>query len=203
MKKNQIKLIILDAYGVVLSRGYPDTCAAIAKKYHLPYQRVYEVLYIKYFNLAAERKISQREAWARAVAELNIPTDWHAVAKLHFSLIKPNRPVFKLIPKLRRKYQVIVLSKNTRSQLQETKKRVPQMWRVVDEVVNTWEYRLPKASAQTIRFLSRRYHCQPTEMLFIDDQSVNIEAAAQAGARTIFYQNFDQFQKELQRYATV
>jgi len=45
MKKNSIKLIIFDGYGVILSRGYPDTCRALAEKFKLPEKELLAIIY--------------------------------------------------------------------------------------------------------------------------------------------------------------
>lgn len=200
MKKNKIKLIIFDTYGAVLSRGYPDTIGVLAKKFNRNKQELYEVIYKKYFNLAAERKITQKQAWQRPVKELNLPISWQELWQLHLGLFKINQPVFQIAKKLRPEYTTLMLSKNTRSQFAACKKKFPQVWKGFDKVINTWELGLPKASKKTILEVAKRFKVKPTEMLFIDDQKNNLIEPKKMGVKTIFYQNFNQFKQELKKY---
>ncbi|OGY45924.1 MAG: hypothetical protein A3J65_04045 [Candidatus Buchananbacteria bacterium RIFCSPHIGHO2_02_FULL_45_11b] len=200
MFKNKIKLIALDGYGILLSRGYPQTVAVIAKKTGLPEKWLFDVIYKKYFNQAALKKITQKQAWESAVKELKLPMSWQALRALHLGLFKINQPAFRLAKELKKKYKVIMLSKNTRSQFADTKKKLPAVWREL-EAINTWEYNLPKASKETINFLCQRYRVKPQEILLADDQAVNLAAAKKMGVKTIFYKNFKQFKKELEKYA--
>jgi hypothetical protein len=65
MNDENIKLIIFDAYGVCLSKGYPDTAEYLARKYRIDKKRILQIMYVKYMNLAAMKSVTQKEAWAR------------------------------------------------------------------------------------------------------------------------------------------
>ncbi len=200
MKQDEIKLIALDGYGIVISRGYPDSMAVVAKITGLPQNLLFEVIYKKYFNQAALRKITQKQAWQLPVKELNLPLTWQELRKIHMDLFKINKPAYDLAQKLRKKYKTILLSKNTRSQLAGTKKKLPKLLTGFDDIINTWEYNLPKASKETINFLCRRYRVKPEEILFADDQEINLAEAKKMGVKTIYYKNFPQFKRELYKY---
>ncbi len=194
-----IKLILIDGYGVLLSRGYPDTEAVLAKRYGLPVARLHKVIYTKYFNQAAERKITQAEAWQKAVDELKLPMTWLALRDLHMKLLAVNPRTLALVKRLRRKCPVVMLSKNTRSQFQATQKKHTAVWRSVDAAINTWELNLPKASAKTIRLICRRYKVSPKEITYIDDQKNNLTEPKKLGVHTILYTNYPQLKRDLHR----
>ncbi len=198
--KSEIKIIILDGYGIILSRGYPDTVNYLHKRYKLDKTELQKVFYKKYFNLAAERKITQKQAWQIPVEELGIPMTWQEVRALHMSLFRINKPVMKLINQLRNKYKVIMLSKNTRSQFADTKKLFPKVWKSLDGVINTWELSLPKASKRTILEICRRFRVKPSEIVYADDQKVNLIEPKKMGVKTIFYKSFKQFDSDLRKY---
>ena len=144
--KDKIKLVVLDGYGIIFSRGYPDTIKALARKFSIPGKKLHEVIYKKYFNLAAERKITQKQAWQMPIKELNLPLSWQELRDLHMGLLKINKPTFELVKKIKKKYPTMMLSKSTRTQFTATKKKFPQVWRSLDAAINTWELGLPKAS---------------------------------------------------------
>lgn len=200
MKKDKIKLIIFDAYGPILSRGYPDTFDELHRRFKIPKQRLFDVIYKKYFNMAAERKITQKEAWQKPIKELNLPITWQELWQIHFGLITVNKPVLQIAKEVRKDYKTLMLSKNTRSQFMACKKKFPYVWKSFDKVINTWELGLPKASKVTILEVARRFKVKPTEMLFIDDQENNLVEAKKMGVKIIFYQNFKQFKKEFDQY---
>ncbi|MBU0597480.1 hypothetical protein KKF61_00610, partial [Patescibacteria group bacterium] len=76
MKKNKIKLIILDLYGVIVLGSYKETCIYMSKKYKLSFQLLWDTFYVKYFNQAALGKITDQQSFQYAIRELNIPIKW-------------------------------------------------------------------------------------------------------------------------------
>lgn len=197
----RMKLIIFDAYGVVLSGGYPPTSKWLAKKFNRDWQEIYAVIYKKYFNLAAEKKITQQEAWSKTIEELNLPITVTELKKVHYKLMGVNRRVLNKAAELKRSFHVLLLSKNTRGQFADINHKFPQLKSVFGKnIINTWEYDLPKASIETMNMVFFRFGVKPDEVVYIDDQDSNLEPARQMGVRTILYVNFDSFLKLLNGY---
>ena len=189
----EIKLVIFDAYGVVLTGGYPPTMKYLAKKFKRNWKELYAVIYTKYFNMAAERKITQAKAWEKAVKELKLPATWQEVRMIHYSLIGLNKPIISFIKKI--DTNILLLSKNTRSQFHDSNKKLG-FRKYFKNVLNTWELRLPKASEKTCRYIFKKFNIKPDEVIYIDDKEQNLEAAKKLGVHTILYKNFSQFKKE-------
>jgi len=195
--KNKIKLLVFDGYGVVMTRGYPDTEAVLARRFGLPVKKLHEVIYTKYFNMAAERKITQKQAWQFPVKELNLPITWQELAKIHLDLLNIRPQELRFVQSLKKKYQTLMLSKNTRSQFAYTRKKLPQAWKAFNHVINTWELGLPKASRQTISLVAKRFTVKPSEMLYVDDQASNLAKPRKMGVTTILYRNYHQFKRDV------
>jgi len=204
-----IKLIILDCYGLVLSSGYPDTAKALAKKYGSPRLRsgvaggkwrdFQKIMYKKYFNLAATRKISQKEAWQKTVEHFKLPLTWQELRDLHYRLFKIDNRVVKLNQELYQKgYKTLLLSKNTRSQFADTCGRFG-LKKKFKNVINTWELGLPKASAATLKEIMKRFTVKTSEVVYADDQQDNLADAKKMGIKTILVKNFRQFKNELNK----
>lgn len=192
-----IKLIIFDCYGLVLNEGYPNTAKALAKKYGGPWENYHKIMYQKYFNSAAERKISQKEAWQNTVDYFKLPISWRKLRNLHYQLFKINKRAVELSQRLNKKgYQTLLLSKNTRSQFADTCRRF-NLKKKFKNVINTWELGLPKASKKTLREITKRFKVTPKEIIYADDQDNNLKDARQMGIKTILVKNFNQFKKEL------
>jgi len=198
---SKIKLIVFDAYGVNLNGGYGDICAYFAKKFHRDPKELYDILYTKYFNLAAEKKISQQAAWELSIKELRLPITARFLKQKHYSLMRLNKKVLSLAKELKKYHHILLLSKNTRGQLADINRHFPELKLVYGKnIVNTWEYDLPKASPATVRMVLKRYNAKPEQTVFIDDQEQNLTAARALGVHTILYKTFTQFKKELNSF---
>ena len=103
------------------------------------------------------------------------------------------------VRRLQQKFRTIMLTKNTRSQLAEINAIYPEVGDLFKrgDVVNTWEYNLPKASRETVLFVSRRFGVKPAEMVYIDDQEANLSDAQRMGVRTVLYKTYNQFRRDL------
>ena len=102
---------------------------------------------------------------------------------------------------LKRSFQVLLLSKNTRGQLSDINHKFPQVKKALgDNIINTWEYDLPKASTETMEMVFSRFGVKPNEVVYIDDQDSNLEPARQMGVCTILYVDFSSFLKQLNKY---
>jgi len=196
----KIKLIIFDAYGVFLFGGYKQTAELLAKKFGMNDQNIYDVMYKKYFNQAALKKITQDEAWEKAIQELNLPISIAEIKKIHYSFIRLNQPIVNLAKKLSKEYQILLLSKNTGPQFKDAMDLIPEIKQVFREnIINTWDYNLPKASQETIEMVLNKYQVKPEATVYIDDQMENLVEAKKMGVYTIFYVDFDQVAGELNK----
>ncbi|MFT4303058.1 MAG: HAD hydrolase-like protein [Candidatus Woesearchaeota archaeon] len=188
-----IKLVIFDAYGVTLEGGYPKTCKEISKKFNLNYEYVYNIVYKKYFNQAAERKITQNQAWNKAIKELEINISVKEIKKVHYSYIRINKKTVNFAKKL--KINTLLLSKNTRSQFYETNK-ILGFQKYFKNIMNTWEYNLQKADKKTCLYIIKKFNIKPQEIIYTDDQKENLIEAKKLGINTILFKNFKQFKSE-------
>jgi len=102
MKKSKIKPIIFDFYGVIIKGGYCDVCQWLAQKYKMPFNKVYKIFYYKYFNLAAERKITESQFFIWAIKELGFKENWRVVRKKHLKNLILDKQVFELTKRLQR-----------------------------------------------------------------------------------------------------
>ena len=198
--KPKIKLVIFDCYGLILSSGYPDTSKALVKKYGGSYKKYQDIMYFKYFNQAAERKITQTEAWQKTVDDCNLPITWQQLRDLHYSFFKLNKKTIELNKELNKKgYKTLLLSKNTRSQFSFAVKKFG-FKKHFKNIINTYELGLPKASKATLNEVVKRLKVKPQEIVYADDQRNNLVDAKKMGIKTIFVKNFNQFKKDLYKY---
>lgn len=192
-----IKLIIFDCYGLVLNEGYPNTAKALARKFGGKWQDYQRIMYKKYFNLAAEGKITQKEAWQKTVGDFNLPISWRELRNLHYRLMKLDKRAIKLNQELNKKgYKTLLLSKNTRSQFADICRKFG-LRKKFKNVINTWELGLPKASKKILKEIIKRFKTKPKEVVYADDQKNNLIDARSIGIKTILVKDFSQLRKDL------
>jgi len=197
--KRHIKLIIVDYYGTMIRGSYRETCQWLAKKYHLPFNKVYDVVYHKYFSNAALGKMSERESFQGPIDELGLNETWRGFRTKHLSFQKLNRSVFDLMRKLQSEgYTVLILSKNTPPQFKEALGKMGTR-KYFKNIVNTYDLKLPKASKKTMLWACKKFKVKPQEIVYIDDQDFNLPEAKKLGVNTIYYRNFKDFKTQLDK----
>ena len=193
-----IKLIILDCYGVAMEGGYPQTMKAIGEYFNRDWNDLHDIFYYKYFNMAAEKKITQKEAWVYAIKEVGLDLDWHEVRDLHYSFFKLNKEILPFVKEIKKKVKVLLLSKNTRSQFADAEK-LTGFRKYYKNVINTWELGLPKANKKTYYYIMKKFRVKPEEIILIDDQENNLVEAKKLGIHTFFYQGLGKLKKEIKK----
>ncbi|MFA6524774.1 MAG: HAD hydrolase-like protein [Patescibacteria group bacterium] len=196
-----VKLIIFDCYGLILNAGYPNTSKELAKRYGGNWKTYQQKMYSEYFNLAAIRKISQKEAWQKTVEYFNLPITWQQLRDVHYKLMKIDNRVLVVNRDLnRRGYVTLLLTKNTRSQFVDAIVKKFRLRNEFKNIINTWELNLPKASKKTLRVVMKRFNVTPREIVYADDQESNLVDAKALGMKTVLVKSFSQFNKELNIY---
>ncbi|MEW6407663.1 MAG: HAD family hydrolase [Patescibacteria group bacterium] len=195
-----IQLIIFDFYGVIIKGSYKDTSRWLAKKYKKPFDKVYKILYHKYFNQAAEGKINERQFFIRTLKELGFEEKWQTVQAKHISYLILDKQALKFAKNLQDQgIKVVFLSKNTPAQVEIILKKY-KIRRHIKHFINTYDLGLPKADKRTIRHILKRFKVKPGEAVMIDDQDFNLVEPKKLGVKTILYKNFGQMRKELGKY---
>lgn len=68
---------------------------------------------------------------------------------------------------------------------------------LLDGIVVSGKEKVAKPDPRIFRILLERYHVNPSEAVFVDDNMPNIEAAKQLGLHTLLYQSSEQLRKAL------
>lgn len=197
MKKQKIKLIIFDAYGVILTGGYPPTMRIFAKMFHKNWRDLYAAFYTKYFNLAAEGKIKESDAWKKPIACFGFKMPWTKALKIHLDRMAVNKRNLGLAKRLSLKFKTLLLTKNTPIQFKEIVFRRFKLNNYFRFIINTYDLKLPKAGRKTYQYLMKKFKVQAKEIFYVDDQDSNLVEAKKMGIHTHLYKNYKFFRKEL------
>jgi hypothetical protein len=92
----------------------------LAQKYKMLFNKIYKIFYHKYFNLAAEGKITESQFFIRAIKELGFKENWQVVRKKHLKSLILDKQVFELAKRLQRQgLKILLLSKDTPGQFKD------------------------------------------------------------------------------------
>ena len=161
---------------------------------------MYQIIYHKYFSPAALGKITEQQSFELPIKELELKETWQELRKKHLSFQKKNVPVFNYILKLQKAgFTVLLLSKNTPEQFKEALLKIGTR-KYFKNIINTFDLKLLKSSAETIKYILKKFKVKPEETIMIDDQDFNLVEAKKLGVKTIYYKNFKQFKKEMDSY---
>ena len=200
MKNPGIKLIIFDFNGVLAYGNYHTLANWLAKKYRQKETKIYQILYHKWFNQAAEGKITERYFFEQAFKELGFPLNWRIARKKYMDAVTPNTPLINYLVKLQKEgCKILVLSKNVPSQFNEGIKKCG-IKKHFKDVINTFNLNLPKASKATMLYILKRYKVGPKEVVFVDDQDFNLIEAGKLGINTVVYTNLAQLKKKFKNW---
>ena len=170
-------------------------CKQLAAKYNLPADKIYDVMYTKYFNLFATNKISEPEAYEAPKKEFGFTETWQELAEMLLRTHVINQPMVEYIAELRKKYKVVLLTKNIVRYLDWERKEFG-LDAMFDDIINTSVINLPKASKETLNYVLDRFYVAPEEILYIDDQDDNLKDAKEMGMFTVLYKNFGQVKND-------
>lgn len=193
-----IKVILFDFTGVVVTGGHKKLCKILAEKYHLPAEEIYEVLYTKYFNSFAENKISEQVAYEEPIKIFSFKETWQELAEMYLRTHVINPPMVEYIGELKKKYKCVLLTKNIKRYLAWEREKFG-LDALFDDIINTQEINLPKASVETLNYVFDRFQVKPPEVLYVDDQESNLTDAKKLSVHTVFYQTFEQVKSEFEK----
>ncbi len=195
------KLIIFDLGGVITDYSEFEYYAYLSSKYNIPLDKIERTLEPMIAKLESSR-ITLREFESRASRALNLTRkslDW---SKAFERLAGTNPQTQNLVRRLRKRYQVVLLSNITRSRYEvaSTKFFSPSLF---DRVFVSYAIRMRKPEARIYRYVLHHMHVRASEALFIDNQPENIESAMRVGIRSILFTNYKALERELRHIGVI
>ena len=110
---------------------------------------------------------------------------------------QPNKVLFAYIQtKLKSKYKIGVISNSSggwRDSLLS-----PEQLDLFDDIVLSGEQNIAKPHPDIYQLAAQNLKVQPSECIFIDDSEIHCEGARTAGLQAIHYENFEQFENDLE-----
>lgn len=115
-----------------------------------------------------------------------------------FDYFELNTDLLDFYTLLKKKYS-ISLNIFTTGTIQENEQLQPFLYPLFENVFSANNLGLNKENSQSYIVLAKKLSAVPRKILYIDDNSTNIEAAQQAGMNAVLYTNNVTIQKEVLR----
>lgn len=196
-----IKVIIFDIGGVILTHAKTITPELIAKTYNIPlkvatreYQTVREswrtgkITYQQFFQ-----QLKDLYGVKESLDEIEA-----AYLRAYKEIAGIDKEMIALVAQLRKLYKVVALTNTVDIHARYNEER--GLFRYFDQVYISHKIGVIKPDPWAFQFVTDDLHVQPSECLFIDDKEENIAAARTFGMQTyhfIYTKTFETFlQKE-------
>ncbi len=183
-----IRAIIFDCFGVVYIDSFDDTYR------HFGGDTVADKIFIEtlMFNAATDSSIHTRKT---AAEHLGVTLDdWKKVADKSNGL---NKQLIEYIKVLRKSYRIAMLT-NIREHGLDDNLGIGALDGVFEVINESWKIGFAKPEARAYEVAADSVSVRLDECVFVDDRQQYIEGAQHVGMKTILYENFDKFKKELE-----
>lgn len=206
MKKREapkIKALIFDIGGVQLYYNHWLAARPMAKVLGISAKKVHGVIadtgsHPGFVNLC-ETQNSEKKYWQHAAKLWGI--DWKdfpmkKIDALWNKIFFPNKNILKLLPKLKPKYKLGLLSNMGCGHKKYLKKK-HNVHKPFTKPVFSCDVGVRKPNPKIYQITLKRLNAKPQETVFIDDLPRNIKAANKLGIHGILYKNHNKFLKEM------
>lgn len=104
-----------------------------------------------------------------------------------FKYFEFNDEILNLYRQLKTKYSINIFTSGTIQNRPEVRKIIDPIF---DNIYTAKDFDLDKKQPEAYLFIAKKLNKNPSEIIFIDDQQTNINAARQAELNTILYIDF-------------
>ena len=187
-----IKAIIWDVGQVLYITDDKDLYVTLANETGIPYEKIREVYFSEMNDLIDVGKVTEDEFTAYALDALGISAEKYAeFIKIREDVLYLDEKVMERIEELRKTYKMGILSNFT----PDLRRKIDDEWKIsdkFDEIIISCEVKLVKPDAAIYKLALERLGIRADESVFVDDRTLNIEAAQKVGLHTVLYENREQ-----------
>ncbi|OGZ78186.1 MAG: hypothetical protein A2528_01975 [Candidatus Staskawiczbacteria bacterium RIFOXYD2_FULL_37_9] len=194
--KNEIKAIIFDFDGPIVTRN-----REIYEKHKIKHSLEdgsLEKLLDEYnhgANLAEYETIF--EFYEKTKPSINLAAEELNDILLEVkSTVRVRPEMIDYIGELKKKYKTAILS-NYNSELENLIKNVFKIYHLFDIVVNSYNLKISKPNPKIYQHALKKLNVKADEAVFTDDKERNTKSAEALGIKSIVFQDFNQFKKDL------
>jgi epoxide hydrolase-like predicted phosphatase len=203
-----IRAVISDFGGVLTSPlieaflAYQDESGVRFEDLGRAMQRVTEKTGGEYPLFRLEKgEITEREFLASIESELDGDVRLDSLRETYFAALRPNRPMIDYMRELRgRELRMAILTNNVREWEPLWRSKLPELDEIFELVVDSAFVGMRKPDPRIYSLTVERLGggLTPRECAFVDDNEVNVQAAAELGMSAVQFRDTEQARAELE-----
>lgn len=177
---NKFKLIILDLGNVLINFNHWVAANKFMRFSERNLNDIYNMLFDSPFTKSFEEgRVTPEEFFLAIKNELSLRMDYNAFLPVWneiFYLTSDNIEAYQLVPELKKKYKVIVLSNINQLHFEYLKENF-RIFDPFDKIVLSYEVGVRKPDPKIYQYALELFSLQPQEAFYIDDRLDLIEQA--------------------------
>jgi putative hydrolase of the HAD superfamily len=198
-----VRTVIFDLGGVYFTNGTKSAVEGIGKKFHIPHEKVNDVLNGELGLQYREGLLSERKFWQKAQEIFGTNVDLRILRDVWFGGYIPIQGTVDLITILNKNgYEILYLSDNVQERVDylEDKYHFKQHFK---EGIFSYLVKKVKPDVEVYELVLRCTNSQPSECVFIDDKEPFLAPARELGMQVVQFQNPLQIEKDLRSFGVV
>lgn len=201
MTKNKYKALIFDMGGVVIFYDNQIAAKNMSKLIKIPSEKIFKIIDDSHekFTIDYELGALSKHYWeiiAKKLGVEKIPEK--KFNRLWKGIFWPNKPMIKLIKKLRKNYKIAILS-NTGKLHEKYLSKKYKFQNLFHIEIYSFEEKARKPGKKIYQIALKKLKVRPSEAVFIDDRLENTKGAEKIGIKGIQFKNNKQFLQELKK----
>jgi epoxide hydrolase-like predicted phosphatase len=197
-----IKAVIFDLGGVLVRTEFPEVRRRLELRLGLEPDAVGRAIWgSKEWELAQTGALSYEDYWHSVGAKLGLssPQEIADFRREYFSADRVDQELVRLIEALRACYKIALLS-NAPDKLGVWLENDWGISHLFDAIVYSADVGMVKPDPRIYQLTLKRLAVEPSEALFVDDYSRNVEAAVAVGMKTILFTSTQALKEALKPY---
>jgi putative hydrolase of the HAD superfamily len=198
-----IKTIIFDLGGVIFFYDHMIACRKLSKFSNRSAEEIYSSIFHSALIKRYSKGMISAEEFSREVSRRNsIEIDFDRFKTMWSKIFWPNKPVWKLLERLKDGYKLLLLS-NTDPIHFEAGIARHSIIRVFDDLVLSYRVKSVKPEKKIFLEAVKRSGCRPDEIVYIDDVREFADVAASLGMKAVHYKNIKQLIGDLRKIGVI
>jgi putative hydrolase of the HAD superfamily len=200
MKK--IKAVIFDLGGVIVNYNNLYAAKRISRMLDISIFKLLKVALGERSKLIKEyqKGMPARVFWKKVSKKLGIKDfEQKKVEKAWCEMFSLNKPVFQLLPKLKRHYKLALLSNTIKVHGDYVFKKY-HLRRFFSVITFSYKVKTRKPEAKIFKITLKKLNTKPSETLFIDDLHEFVSVARKLNINSIRFRNIKKLKQDLRKF---
>jgi epoxide hydrolase-like predicted phosphatase len=199
-----IKSIVFDVGGVLMADvPLRKIAEELSLRFSMCDEELHSYLYpTEHWTLLTLGKISEDEYWDHFLKASQVDLDKGELKEKVRMALRPIADNVELIPQLKDKYELAILSNHAKEWSQFMIKEF-DFFRHFHHIIFSCDVGLRKPDPQIYKLAMTKLGCEAEECLFIDDKQRNTDGAQKVGMKTIVLENASRLREELFNFGVV